>query len=131
MSELVTILGQSQPRVSRHLKLLVEAGLVDRHREGAWAFFLLAQSGAPASMARDIIARIDANDPVLQSDRARLTEVRQARADQAARYFAAHAATWNEVRSMHVAESRVEDAIRAAIGTAPIHACLLYTSRCV
>ena len=124
VSELVTILGQSQPRVSRHLKLLVEAGLVDRHREGAWAFFLLAQSGAPASMARDIIARIDANDPVLQSDRARLTEVRQARADQAARYFAAHAATWNEVRSMHVAESRVEDAIRAAIGTAPIHAAL-------
>src|SRR6516165_9842889 len=111
VSELVTILGQSQPRVSRHLKLLVEAGLIERHREGAWVFFLIAQSGAAAAFARDIIAHLAPADPILVADRTRLAQVRQARADQAARYFAAHAANWDEVRAMHIAEERVEMAI--------------------
>ena len=64
VSELVAILGQSQPRVSRHLKLLVEAGLIERHREDAWAFFNLAPNGAPAALAQQILSRIDAADPV-------------------------------------------------------------------
>ena len=42
VSDLTDILGQSQPRISRHLKLLAEAGVVDKHREGTWAFFELA-----------------------------------------------------------------------------------------
>ena len=64
VSELVAILGQSQPRVSRHLKLLVDAGLAERQREGAWAFFRLADHGG--ALARDLIARIDPADPTLQ-----------------------------------------------------------------
>src|SRR5437660_4965742 len=88
VTELVTILGQSQPRVSRHLKLLVEAGLVDRHREGAWAFFLLNQNGPLAGLAKDIIARLDPTDRTLVADRARLSDTRQERAEQAAAYFA-------------------------------------------
>jgi demethylmenaquinone methyltransferase/2-methoxy-6-polyprenyl-1,4-benzoquinol methylase/ArsR family transcriptional regulator len=124
VSELVTILGQSQPRVSRHLKLLVEAGLIERHREGAWVFFLIAQSGAAAAFARDIIAHLAPADPILVADRTRLAQVRQARADQAARYFAAHAANWDEVRAMHIAEERVEMAIREAVSPAPLHALL-------
>ncbi len=120
VSELVTILGQSQPRISRHLKLLVEAGLVERHREGAWAFFLMAQRGAAAALGRDILARLAFNDPVLAADRARLAEVRRARAEQAARYFAAHAANWDELRALHIAEERVEAAIGDMIGDQPI-----------
>ncbi|MGB8901035.1 MAG: metalloregulator ArsR/SmtB family transcription factor, partial [Methylocella sp.] len=58
VSELVTILGQSQPRISRHLKLLVEARLAERHREGAWVFFRIAQTGPLACLARDLIARL-------------------------------------------------------------------------
>ncbi|MGH6800218.1 MAG: ArsR/SmtB family transcription factor, partial [Methylocella sp.] len=104
VSELVMILGQSQPRISRHLKLLVEAGLVERHREGAWVFFRIAQTGPLADFARDLIARLSLSDPHLTADRARLGEARQTRADQAARYFAAHAANWDEVRAMHVPE---------------------------
>lgn len=124
VSELVVILGQSQPRISRHLKLLVEAGLVERHREGAWVFLLVAQSGRGAALTREIIAQIDPSDPVLQADRARLQEVREARAGQAARYFASHAKTWDSVRAMHIAEDRVESAIREAIGPAPLEAVL-------
>jgi ubiquinone/menaquinone biosynthesis C-methylase UbiE/DNA-binding transcriptional ArsR family regulator len=124
VSELVTILGQSQPRISRHLKLLVEAGLVERHREGAWVFFRIAQTGPVAGFARDINARLSPFDPRLTADRARLAEVRQTRADQAARYFAAQAANWDEVRAMHVPEERVEAAIRKAIGAGPVDALL-------
>ncbi len=65
VTELVTILGQSQPRISRHLKLLVEAGLVVRHREGSWAFFLAAPGGAAGEIARAIAGWFDPQDPVL------------------------------------------------------------------
>jgi ubiquinone/menaquinone biosynthesis C-methylase UbiE len=124
VSELVTILGQSQPRISRHIKLLVEAGLVERHREGAWVFLVAAPSGPGARLARDVVGAIDPADPVRLADRVRLEEVRRARADQAARYFAVHAATWDQVRAMHVAEEKVEAAIHQAVGSEPIGALL-------
>lgn len=119
VSEVVTILGQSQPRVSRHLKLLVEAGLVERRREGAWAFFRLAPAGSAGALARDLAAWLAPNDAVLAEDRTRLAEVRHGRAENAARYFATHAAAWDDVRSLHVPEALVEDAMRAAVGDAP------------
>ena len=124
VSELTTILGQSQPRISRHLRLLVEAGLIDRHREGAWAFFRVAEKGTGSDLVHDLIGRIDPADPVLADDRSRLAEVRRARADQAARYFADHAAHWDHLRSLHVAEDVVEAAILAAVGQGPFHAVL-------
>lgn len=124
VSELVVILGQSQPRISRHLKLLVDAALVERHREGAWVFLLAAQSGPGAALARDIVEAIAADDPILLADRARLREVRETRADQAARYFATHAERWDKIRALHIAEERVEAAIREAVGLRPIDAVL-------
>ncbi len=124
VSELVAILGQSQPRVSRHLKLLAESGLVTRHREGAWAFFRLADRGAAAGLARDAIARIDPNDPVIAADRARLAGIREQRAAIAARYFASHAANWDRVRSLHVPEADVEARISEIIGDGHFHAVL-------
>ena len=124
VSELMTILGQSQPRISRHLKLLVEAGLLDRHREGAWAFFRVSDQGAVAGLVRDVLGRIDGADPVLVSDRARLAEVRRTRAEQAARYFAEQARNWDQVRSLHVAEGVVEAAVRDIAGETPLHGVL-------
>lgn len=120
VSELVAILGQSQPRISRHLKLLVDAQLVERHREGAWVFLLAAQSGPAARLGREIIASIRHDDPVLLSDRVRLDEVRRARADVAARYFATHAASWDSLRALHVAEETVEAAILRTVGERPV-----------
>lgn len=124
VSELVTILGQSQPRISRHLRLLVEAGMVERHREGAWAFFHVAQSGAAAQIARNIVQRIDPTDPVIEADRTRLEEVRRQRAARAAEYFAAQAKDWNRVRSLHLPEEKVEAALLEIIGDKPIGALL-------
>ena len=124
VSELVAILGQSQPRISRHLKLLLEAGLVERHREGAWAFFLLADRTRVAQLARDIVAHLDPTDPILAADRARLAEARRLRDQKAAAYFAAHADTWDTIRSLHVADETVERAIQDEVGETPLHALL-------
>ena len=120
VSEVVAILGQSQPRVSRHLKLLVEAGVVERRREGAWAFFRLAPSGPAGGLARSFSIRSTPHDPMLAGDRARLAEMRAARAENAARYFADHADEWDDIRARHIPEARVEEAIREAVGDAPI-----------
>jgi len=124
VSELVTILGQSQPRISRHLKLMVEAELVERHREGSWVFFRIAQTGRAAGFAGYISTKLSASDVALAADRARLDEVRKARAEHAARYFAAQAANWDELRALHVSEARVEAAIAKAIGPAKIQTLL-------
>jgi ubiquinone/menaquinone biosynthesis C-methylase UbiE len=117
VSELVAILGQSQPRVSRHLKLLTEAGLAVRQREGAWAFFRLADEGG--AFARDLVRRLDPADLTLNADRARLEVAREARRRQAAAYFAEQAADWDRIRSLHAPEERVEAAVLAMIGDKP------------
>jgi demethylmenaquinone methyltransferase/2-methoxy-6-polyprenyl-1,4-benzoquinol methylase/ArsR family transcriptional regulator len=95
-----------------------------RHREGSWAFFLVAPGGAAGDIARAIAAWLDPQDPVLLSDRARLNEVRRARDAQAARYFAAQAPNWDRIRALHVPEERVETALREVLGSAPIGALL-------
>src|SRR5450631_421732 len=118
VSELVAILGQSQPRISRHLKLLVEAGLAERHREGAWAFFRLSEKNG--ALARDLIARLEPGDTIFAADRARLQVTRESRRRQAAAYFAERADDWDSIRALHASEERVEAAILAMIGRKPI-----------
>src|SRR5689334_12796147 len=115
VSELTTILRQSQPRISRHLRLLAEAGLVERFREGSWAFFRAAERGAPAELARELIARLDADDATIARDRERLVAVRTERSNQAQAYFRRHAAQWDRIRQLHVPEEAVEAAIIAAL----------------
>ena len=124
VSDLTAILRQSQPRISRHLKLLVEAGLVARFREGAWAFFRLAEHGQASLAVRALIGRLDERDPVIARDRERLAEVRAARAAAAQAYFKAHAAEWDRIRALHVADEAVEAAVRAALGDKPFRSLL-------
>jgi ubiquinone/menaquinone biosynthesis C-methylase UbiE len=124
VSDLKQILRQSQPRISRHLKLLVEAGLIERFREGSWAFFRLAESGGSAELARALIARLDPADPIMARDRERLAAVRQARAAAAQDYFRAHAAEWDRIRKLHVTDAAVESAIGEALSERPFRALL-------
>jgi ubiquinone/menaquinone biosynthesis C-methylase UbiE/DNA-binding transcriptional ArsR family regulator len=124
VTDLTEIMRQSQPRLSRHLRLLSEAGLVERFREGSWAFFRLAERGGVAEIARALVARLDPGDPVIARDRERLAAVRASRAAAAQNYFRRHAAEWDRIRQLHVADEAVEGAIRGAIGTQPIRALL-------
>jgi demethylmenaquinone methyltransferase/2-methoxy-6-polyprenyl-1,4-benzoquinol methylase/ArsR family transcriptional regulator len=119
VSELIEIVGQSQPRVSRHLKLLGEAGLVERFKEGSWVFCRAADRGVGAELGR-VVAQLA--DPALQeADRARLAHVREARAQAAAAYFKANAAEWERIRALHAPERDVEDAIVRKLTGAPIN----------
>ena len=115
VKDLTEILGQSQPRVSRHLKLLADAGLVNRNAEGAWAYYGLAPDGIGGDLARWLIERWSADDPDRARDRQRLETVRLHQAEQAAEYFAKVADSWDLLRSLHVSEEAVEAAIVGAL----------------
>lgn len=108
VSELVEIMDQSQPRLSRHLKLLVEAGLAVRYQEGAWAYFRTANRGAVRTFLDVALAGIEDNDADLVDDIQKLEAVREKRASRAASYFAANADNWDKIRSLHVPEQAVE-----------------------
>jgi demethylmenaquinone methyltransferase/2-methoxy-6-polyprenyl-1,4-benzoquinol methylase/ArsR family transcriptional regulator len=123
VKDATVILGQSQPRISRHLKLLTEAGLVQRFPEGAWVFYRLGD-GAMGDLARLLLSRLDPEDAVLAGDRVRLAATRRAKAEAAAAFFASKAKTWDQERSLHVPEAAVEEALRAAIGDKPFGAML-------
>jgi ubiquinone/menaquinone biosynthesis C-methylase UbiE/DNA-binding MarR family transcriptional regulator len=118
--ELCTVLGQSQPRVSRHLKLLAEAGLVERFPDGAWVFYRLATEGSGRALADSALAQIDLDDAALALDAERLSRVATERGSEAASYFARNAARWDEIRSLHVAEADVEAEIHGLVGDDPM-----------
>src|SRR5689334_11242151 len=124
VSDLTEILRQSQPRLSRHLRLLTEAGLVDRFREGSWAFFRIGDRSGAAELARALIGRLNVDDAIVLRDRERLTAVRASRGAAAQNYFRRHAAQWDRIRRLHVADTAVEAAIRAALADKPIRALL-------
>jgi len=124
VSDLTGILRQSQPRLSRHLRLLTEAGLVDRYREGSWAFFRLGERGGAAELARALIGRLKPEDAIVLRDHERLAAVRASRAAAAQNYFRRHAAQWDRIRQLHVADAAVEAAIRGALADKPIRSLL-------
>jgi ubiquinone/menaquinone biosynthesis C-methylase UbiE len=115
VSELTQILGQSQPRVSRHLKLLCEAGLLDRFREGSWVFYRLSQASA---LARHLVAACDEADPTISLDLQRLTAVKRQRAELASAYFRENAAQWHRIRSLYIDEHEVETLLGEIVAAA-------------
>jgi ArsR family transcriptional regulator len=121
VGELAHVLGQSQPRVSRHLKILADAGVLERRKEGSWVFLTLAE----AERVERLFALIDdwadaATLALFASDAARTESIRSERAEAANRYFAGHAEVWDQIRSLHVAESEVERAIDGTLGNRPL-----------
>lgn len=124
VSDLVSILGQSQPRISRHLRLLVEKRLLTRHQEGAWAYFHLSHDPATAEIVAALTARLDPSDMVLARDAQRLEAVRRQRAEHAASYFSANAKRWDKIRSLHVPDAEVEAVLLDALGGEGVEAVL-------
>ena len=121
VGELAQVLGQSQPRVSRHLKILADAGVLERRKEGSWVFLTLAE----AERVDPLFALVDewadgATQALFAADAARTESIRAERAEAANRYFAGHAEIWDQIRSLHVAESEVERAIDASLGNRPL-----------
>lgn len=124
VTDLTEILGQSQPRISRHLKLLTEEGLIERYQEGAWAYFRLRQDGEPAIVVRQLLGAASPSDAVLQRDSERLATVKRVRAERAQDYFSRNASAWDELRRLHVSDEAVEGALLKLVGTTPIDSLL-------
>ena len=116
VTEITQVLGQSQPRVSRHLRLLCDAGLLDRVPEGSWVFYRLADN----RVARTFVDMLGEDDPSLADDRERLAAVQRTRQDVADSYFQQHAHEWNDIRSLHVPEEDVERALQELLGDEPV-----------
>ncbi len=116
VTDLTQILGQSQPRVSRHLKLLVEGNVLERFREGTFAFYRLVSGGPGAVLAQQILGGLHQDDAVLRLDRERLEAIRTARAAQAQAYFDSNASQWDQIRTLHADDRLVEDAIVGLVG---------------
>jgi ArsR family transcriptional regulator len=124
VTDLTDILGQSQPRISRHLKLLAEEALIERYQEGAWAYFRLRQDGEAAALIRTLLAAAADEDPVLLRDGERLRTVKRLRAEKAQAYFSRNASEWDELRRLHVSDKAVETALLRLIGSRPIDSLL-------
>ena len=117
VSELIEIVGQSQPRVSRHLKLLCAAGLIERFKEGSWVFYRASDEGRGAALGTALSELVGGPH---QADLKRLAAVREARAAEAAAYFKANASEWGRIRALHAPEKDVEAAIVRHLGSQPI-----------
>ncbi|MCP1199727.1 metalloregulator ArsR/SmtB family transcription factor [Notoacmeibacter sp. MSK16QG-6] len=124
VSDLTAVLDQSQPRVSRHLKLLMEVGLIGRYQEGAWAYFHLVADGPARLFCDRLMDRLDLSDEQVGDDLARLAAVREDHMSRAAAYFAANASEWDRIRSLHAPDEAVEEALCAMIGERPVETML-------
>lgn len=111
VKDITDILGQSQPRVSRHLRLLADAGLAARHAEGAWAYYSLPHGANMRELVLDLVGHINKKDPVAEGDRVRLEQLRAGHSADAAAYFATIAPSWDAIRGLHVPEDAIERAI--------------------
>ena len=124
VSDLTEILGQSQPRVSRHLKLLLEAELIGRYQEGSWAFFRLSDADWARAFVLRLVGDIRPADPQVERDFERLAAVKRRRQDRAAEYFSSNAASWDQIRSLHAPDKAVEAALLKLVGKRPFQAML-------
>lgn len=119
VKDLTQILSQSQPRISRHLRLLVESGLIERFREGSWVYFHVSERTDGGKLVRNVLALLDPRDSILARDLERLHRLKQTRADNAQQYFEQHAGEWDKIRGLHVPEGIVEAAMLKALGDGP------------
>jgi len=112
--EFTEILGQSQPRLSRHLKLLCDCGLLDRVREGTNVWFALP-TGSDGDLARELVARLPADDPTLEADRRQAARVLAQRAREASDSFRRQGADWDEMRALELPAAAVEQALMTLV----------------
>lgn len=108
VKDLTRVLGQSQPRISRHLKLMHDAGLLTRVQEGSWVYFRLTDNLSHAGLLRTLLAQFDFEDGDFRRDRERVEDIRRERFERAQDFFANHAGQWDRLRALHADEAEVE-----------------------
>lgn len=120
VKDLTHILNQSQPRLSRHLKLLTEANLIERFQEGSWVYYRLVRGNIYGELVQDILKTADLSDEQFKADQAQAEKVKAQRAKEAQSYFKTHAKDWDHIRSLYIKEEIVEAEMKNLIGSNPI-----------
>lgn len=121
VKDLTLVLGQSQPRISRHLKLLSACRLIDRFKDGSWVYFHLSERAESRDLVHSILKKVDRNHPLLRRDMEKAEDLKKGHERSAQSYFKDHAVDWDRLRSLYVSEGEVERAMRTAIGPGPFH----------
>ena len=98
VSELVHIVAESQPSVSRHLKILCDAGLLERLREGSWVIYHVLPESGVVDLVENILAHVDQNKSIMIQDKARMDIVKTDRIKSAVEYFRLNAKQWDQIR---------------------------------
>ena len=111
-SELTEIMGQSQPRLSRHLRLLVEAGVLECSREGAHAWFSLA----PGEVAEAVLRLLPRRDPAAEADARAASRIVAERSRSASAEFREQGAGWDEMRALGLPVAKVDSALMLLLG---------------
>lgn len=121
VTELVFLLEQSQPRISRHLKIMVDAGLLQRYQEGSWVFHRINDQNSPQTIARvqaqaqaqaqALGKLIDYSNPILQADKNKIEAIKQNNAQRAADYFKAQAKDWDTIRQLIGSGEQIEQSM--------------------
>ena len=124
VTDLVDILGQSQPRVSRHLKLMVEAGVLERNREGARAYYRVAERTVGGDLAHALTPLVPVHDAMLETDLARLETIRIRRSERATAYFQENAVHWEDLRGLYVDDELVDASLMEAVRAEPVETLL-------
>jgi len=132
VGELAQVLGQSQPRVSRHVRILCDAGLAERRKEGSWVFLrsAIGENRAPplAAAAARLLACAERDDASFAApcaeDKRHLAAIRSERESTAEEYFARHAGEWDRLRVLHCPDEPVEAALSKALGSDDLGALL-------
>jgi len=124
VSDLMEVLGQSQPRVSRHLRLLVESGLLQRNQEGPWAWYRLPESGSGAELAQTLVDLIPEDDKRHTADLTRLQAISEEWTNRVSDYFSRHAEDWEQIRALHTDQQRVDKALETMLADKPIDSLL-------
>jgi ubiquinone/menaquinone biosynthesis C-methylase UbiE/predicted DNA-binding transcriptional regulator len=121
VSELVYILGQSQPRVSRHLRVLCDVGLLQNIRDGSWVLYKITTQTEPAAIAQKILTLIPKDDPIIVKDHKRLGTVQSERRSSATDYFRFSALQWDQIRNVHIDDQKVEQVMGSILKETPIN----------
>ena len=124
VKDLTDILGQSQPRISRHLKLLAGAGVIERAPEGAWVYYRISDDEQVRRIVLPTLENLADVDLTIRRDQEQLARIRQRNQDLASAYFAKHAEQWDTLRNLHVPDTDIEAAILKTAGSGPFNAVL-------
>ena len=97
VNEIVMVMGMGQPRISRHLKILTDCGLLKSRRDGLWVFYSASKDGRGGNF-NEFYYKFIAGDSELNSDYAAMKGVLEEGSRERTRFFDSIASNWDDIK---------------------------------